>query len=134
MTYGQGGLRLIAVPAAGSAWLDDDGFSSRDLIALSAWMDWADRHGYGRLLIERGSGRAEPEHGDYVLIYAPGCDWATWGVGRSGAEVVVWHCRDGVDFGRFPTMMQALERLPPVWAPLPGPGSPAPQPFRGPSR
>lgn len=93
----------------------DYGFNSYDLIALACWMQQADGHGYRRMLIERGSGESRPDEGGYVLVYAPGREWASWGLSRCGTEIVVWQCSDGADLGRFATMLQALERLPPVW-------------------
>lgn len=93
----------------------DYGFTSHDLIALTCWMQRADGHGYRRMLIERGSGESRPDEGGYVLVYAPGREWASWGLSRIGLEIVVWQCSDGADLGRFATMLQALERLPPVW-------------------
>ena len=93
----------------------DYGFTSHDLIALTCWMQRADGHGYRRMLIERGSGDSRPDEGGYVLIYEPGSEWASWGLARAGAEIIVWQCSNGADLGRFVTMLQALERLPPVW-------------------
>ena len=96
----------------------DYGFSSQDLIALTCWMQRADGHGYRRMLIERGSGDEGPAAGGYVLIYAPGSQWATWGLARTAGAIVVWRCSDGADLGRFASMMSALEQLPPVSAPV----------------
>ncbi len=90
------------------------GFRSHDLIALACWVRRADAHGYRRTLLEDGTSDGEPEEGAYVLIYPPSSDWASWGVLRDGAEIVVWHCGTGADLGRFASMLQALESLPPV--------------------
>lgn len=90
-------------------------FTSHDLIALTCWKQRADAHGYRRILLEGGSEDGGPEEGSYVLIYAPGCEWATWGLSRADAEIVVWHCGTGADLGRFATMLAALDSLPPVW-------------------
>lgn len=106
---------LTLVPAPRVKAADEWGFNSRDLIALTCWMQRADGHGYRRVLIEGGTGRGGPEEGGYVLIYAPQRDWARWGIARSGAQLVVWNCGTGADLGRFPTMLEALESLPPVW-------------------
>ena len=105
----------------------DCGFNSHDLIALTCWMQRADGHGYQRMLIERGSSDEGPAAGGYVLIYAPGSQWATWGLARTAGAIVVWRCSDGADLGRFPSMMLALEGLPPVLAPgLSSPGLASP--------
>ena len=104
-------LSLVDGAARGRA---DCGFTSHDLIALTCWMERVDGHGYRRMLIERGSGGRSPDEGGYALIYGPGSDWASWGLTRAGAEVVAWRCADGAELGRFPSMRQALERLPPV--------------------
>ena len=104
-------LRLLPAPPS----VPDDAFTSHDLMALNHWMQRADGHGYRRLLIERGSGDTQPEGGSYVLVYAPGSEWARWGLARTSAGVMVWHCSDGADLGHFATMTQALDRLPPVW-------------------
>ena len=90
------------------------GFNSRDLIALTCWMQQSDAHGYRRVLIEGGSGQGGPEEGGYVLIYAPTRDWASWGIARSGDDIALWNCGSGADLGRFPSMLQALESLPTV--------------------
>lgn len=110
-------LRLVATQASDRTWqtsAPEPGFNSRDLIALTCWMQQADVHGYRRVLIEGGADEAA--EGGYVLIYAPGRDWASWGLAREGAEVMVWHCGTGADLGRFTTMFEALQRLPPVWS------------------
>ena len=92
----------------------DRGFTARDRITLSGWMQQAAEHGYRRMLIERGTEAGGPEESGYVLIYAPGRQWATWGLARSGPDIVVWHCGTGVDLGRFCSMRAALDSLPPV--------------------
>jgi hypothetical protein len=94
----------------------DRGFSARDHMTLTSWMQDAAEHGYRRMLIERGSEAGGPEEGGYVLVYAPTREWATWGLARSGDDIVVWHCGTGVDLGRFSSMRAALESLPPVAA------------------
>ena len=91
------------------------GFTSRDLIALTCWMERVDGHGYRRMLIERGCGSCSPDEGDFVLVYGPGSEWARWGLARTGTEVVAWRCADGAELGRYPSMLQAFDRLPPVW-------------------
>lgn len=99
--------------------------TSRDLIAVTCWMQRADGHGYGRVLIENGAGGGRPEAADYVLIYSPDSEWASWGIARDDEGVLVWHCGSGTDLGRFDTMLDALESLPPAfrrpaaWAPKP---------------
>ena len=134
MGVGMGGLRVIAAgyaervpqpaprPAMRLAPVDgaagsrpDCGFTSHDLIALTCWMERVDGHGYRRMLIERGSGGRSPDEGGYALVYGPGSEWASWGLTRAGTEVLAWRCADGTDLGRFPSMLQALDRLPPVW-------------------
>jgi len=112
-------LTLVHTRAANvpnSEW----GFNSRDLIALTCWMQRTDQHGYRRVLIEGGNGEGGPEEGGYVLIYAPHCDWASWGIARSNDELVIWNCGSGVDLGRFSAMLNALESLPPVWTSVSG--------------
>ena len=106
---------LTLVPTQRPQPLENEwGFNSRDLIALTCWMQRADAHGYRRVLIEGGTGEGGPEEGGYVLIYPPQQDWARWGLARSGEQIVIWNCGTGADLGRFPTMLQALESLPPV--------------------
>lgn len=90
-------------------------FASRDLMALTQWMQRGEAHGYRRILIEAGSDTDSPEEGGYVLIYSRDCDWASWGVAPSAGGFAVWHCGTGADLGRFSSMLQALDSLPPVW-------------------
>lgn len=92
----------------------DRGFTSRDRIALAEWMRRSDAHGYRRILMEDGSQEGGPEEGSYVLLYTRDHAWARWGIARGSDGVVVWHCGTGTDIGRFDTMLEALESLPPV--------------------
>lgn len=91
-----------------------DGFTSRDRIALTCWMQRSDAHGYRRVLVEDGSTAGGPEEGGYVLIYTPGNDWAMWGIARGREGVVIWHCGSGADLGRYNNLLDALESLPPA--------------------
>lgn len=89
--------------------------TSRDLMALTQWVQRGDAHGYRRVLIEAGAEGGSPEDGGYALIYSPDRDWARWGVRPCAGGIAIWHCGTGADLGRFPTMSLALESLPPVW-------------------
>ena len=91
-------------------------FTSRDLMALGQWMQRGEAHGYRRVLIEAGSDTDSPEEGGYVLIYSPDRDWASWGVAPCGGGFAIWHCGTGSDMGRYPSLLQALDSLPPVWS------------------
>ncbi len=92
----------------------DRRFSSRDRMALDEWVRRADAHGYRRVLVEDGSHEDGPEHGAYVLLYAPDNAWARWGIARREDGITVWHCGTGADLGGFATMNEALDSLPPV--------------------
>ena len=89
-------------------------FTSRDMMALTQWMQRGEAHGYRRVLIEAGSDAGSPEEGGYVLIYSPERDWASWGVAPCDGGFAIWHCGTGADMGRFPSMLQALDSLPPA--------------------
>lgn len=108
-------MHLTLVPTAAPHPQRDNGFNSRDLIALTCWKQRVD-HGYRRVVIEGGSNEGGPEAAGYVLIYAPGSDWASFGLARSEDGIVIWHCGTGADLGRYNTMLQALDSLPPVWS------------------
>jgi hypothetical protein len=88
--------------------------TGKDLIALTCWTQRSDAHGYRRVLIESGAGDEAPEDGGYALVYAPGHDWASWGLARTDGGVTVWHCGSGSDLGRHSTMLEALDSLPPA--------------------
>lgn len=111
-------LARAAAPATRPARREtaEEGFSSKDLIALTCWTQRSDAHGYRRMLLEGGTSEGGPEEGGYALIYAPGQDWASWGLARNDMGVTVWHCGSGSDLGCHATMLQALDSLPPVLA------------------
>ncbi len=90
------------------------GFTSHDRIALSEWIRRSDAHGYQRVVIETGSQEGGPEEGGYVLLYTQDKAWAHWGMARGSNGIIIWHCGTGIDLGRFDTMLEALESLPPV--------------------
>lgn len=98
-------------PAAAAGW----DLSPLDMLALSRWMRQSELHGYPRTVVEVGDGSGAPEAGGFALVYEPGQCWASWGVARERAELVVWHCATGADQGRFPTMQAALDSLPVIW-------------------
>ena len=87
-------------------------FTARDRITLEAWQRDAERHGYSRVLIEPGAPGTRPDGGSYALVYRSGWAWAAWGLARRDDTVLVWDCGSGADFGRFPTVQQALAALP----------------------
>ena len=87
-------------------------FNIQDLLAIDDWRIDTDRHGYPRILVERGSDPTRPESGGFALVYAPGETWAEWGLSRAGAQVEAWTCATGRLLGRFTTMRAALDALP----------------------
>jgi hypothetical protein len=107
-------LTLVHTASGPTPITNQHGFTSRDLIALNRWMQRSTDHGYRRVVLEDGSGEGGPEEAAYILIYTPGHDWASWGIARGPIGLVIWHCGTGADLGRYETMLEALESLPPV--------------------
>jgi hypothetical protein len=107
-------LTLVHTSSGSMPVTNQHGFTSRDLIALTCWMQRSTDHGYRRIVLEDGSGEGGPEEAAYILIYTPGHDWASWGIARGPIGLVIWHCGTGADLGRYETMLEALESLPPV--------------------
>ena len=50
----------------------------------------------------------DDEIGDFISIYRPGENWASWCVARRGNTIAVWEAKDGKDLGSFPTVIAAL--------------------------
>jgi len=46
--------------------------------------------------------------GDFLMVYRRTEPWASWGVARRGARVLLWRCADGADIGTFETVGEAL--------------------------
>ena len=89
----------------------------RDRMAMAAWSEGSDRHGYRRVLIVSGDRDGEPDEADYALVYAGDESWARWGLTRGGVGITLWHCSSGEDIGAFDTVDEALDSLPPAIAP-----------------
>lgn len=56
---------------------------------------------------------------DFMLIYQPGHQWATWGMARQQGRLGVWRCATGVDLGFFATAAIALRSVMPPECLLP---------------
>ena len=84
-----------------------------DRIAL---LDWSGQGsgGYARVALEEGVPGAGPDRSGYVLLYRQHDRFATLGLTRRAAGVLVWRCSDGTACGTYPTMAAALAALPPA--------------------
>jgi hypothetical protein len=62
----------------------------------------------------------EDEIGDFISIYRPAEEWASWCVARRTHSIIVWETKHGKDLGSFPNMIAALHAiLPLICDPLP---------------
>ena len=84
-----------------------------DRLAILAWAS-VGSGGYARVVLEEGVPGAAPDRGSYVLLYRRRDQWATLGLTRRPAGILVWRCSDGSAHGDYPTMIEALAALPPV--------------------
>ncbi len=78
-----------------------------DKIDICRWEAEGGAPGVSRIAIHEGDGACEGD-ADVALLYAPGVEWARWGVARRGGSILLWQCRDGQDLGLFDTMREAL--------------------------
>lgn len=84
-----------------------------DRIALLEWTSQGSG-GYARVVLEEGVPGDAPDRSGYVLLYRQ-CDcWATFGLTRRAAGILVWRCSDGSAHATYPTMAAALAALPPA--------------------
>ena len=94
-------------------------FSVRDRICAVQWADSARSLGFTRMAIEPATESDDGESAEFLLIYAHGNSWATWGVACSAAGLVLWRSARGTTIGLFETLSAALaeiERLTPALA------------------
>ncbi len=89
--------------------LADAGFTPRDHFEVQRWADSG-----RRFTLCKG------ESGPYAMLYEGGTAWASWGVMRQAADVLVWDCVKFTDIGRFGSMQDALAAIPSqqIMAPL----------------
>ena len=80
-----------------------DGFSSAELVELAGW------GGSGRRLELEAAVEGQF---NFALIYQDQTPWASWGLGRDGADILVWDCITHADIGRFGTLGAALAAVP----------------------
>ncbi|HEY0418270.1 MAG TPA: hypothetical protein VGC80_01995 [Acetobacteraceae bacterium] len=85
--------------------------STRDRIEALNWSDAARGFGISRVVIHDAEDDANPEIGDFMLLYSQDGGWARWGVGCSNGEFIVWQAASGRNFGHFPTLRSALDSL-----------------------
>ena len=118
-----GTARVIAFPGVtiGSARLapadrPDHRFSIRDRIVALDWAEQALSLGLTRLTFEAAAdlGGEEidgDEPGEFILIYAGGAAWASWGIGCGADGMTLWHSPRGKTIGRFATLREALDQV-----------------------
>jgi len=53
----------------------------------------------------------EDEIGDFISIYRPSEQWASWCVARRGHAIIVWETKHGKDLGSLPDMIEALHGI-----------------------
>ena len=82
--------------------------SMRDRMELLRWADRSAQHGFTRLLFDSASEHSGHEPGDYILIYARGALWASWGIGCTDSGLTLWNATSGVTIGRYGSMTEAL--------------------------
>lgn len=92
---------------AEAAWC----LTTADRIALATWHGGR-RGSFTRTVLEGGTPGASPDRGGYILVYRDGDGWATFGLARGCAGVLVWRCSNGAVLGTYPTMTVALAALP----------------------
>ena len=86
-------------------------FTVPDRIALMAWTSRGSG-GYARVVLEDGVPGDAPDRSGYVLLYRRRDDWATIGLTRCAAGILVWRCANGASCGVHRTMADALAALP----------------------
>ena len=90
----------------------DNRMTFRDRMAAMEWQSSAIALGYTRVAFDTSTGVREPELGDFILIYTPETQWATWGVGCCDGGFIVWRPGDGVTISWHPTISRALANIP----------------------
>jgi hypothetical protein len=94
----------------------DNRMTFRDRMAAMEWQSSARSLGYTRVAYDTSASDDEPELGDFMLIYAPGAQWATWGVGCCEGGFIVWRPADGATVSWHPSISRALSTIPPAVA------------------
>lgn len=82
--------------------------SMRDRMEVLQWADRSAQHGFTRLVFDSASEHSGHEPGDYILIYARGALWASWGIGCTDSGLTLWNATTGVTIGRYGSMADAL--------------------------
>lgn len=86
--------------------------SFRDRIDIMEWHASEAAQGYTRLAIDTEHAGHNPELGDYVLVYRPEDQWASWGVGCCDGGYMVWHPQSLSTRGWHASIRAALASLP----------------------
>lgn len=86
-------------------------FSTRDRITALDWAQAAQRLGYTRVVFEAAEDLGETNTGEFLLVYAEGAPWASWGIGCGDEGMTLWHSARGTTIGRFATLAEALGRI-----------------------
>lgn len=83
-------------------------FTSQDRNELTCWqVGRAGRQFLRAVAHAAGTPGGLSEH-DFILIYEPAAQWASWGLARTEDGVLVWECAYGNDLGMFRTVREAL--------------------------
>ncbi len=102
---------ILPFPKGGRGGQAANRLSQRDRIEAQRWADRADKARFSRVDIHEVRDTANPEIGDFVLIYRPGASWAAWGIGVNGNTYTLWRPANGATMGLYPSMQAALAAL-----------------------
>ncbi len=86
-------------------------FSMRDRITALDWACSDQSVGHSRLVFEAAEDIGDSETGEFLLVYADGAAWASWGIGCGALGMTLWHSARGTTIGRFDTLSEALDRI-----------------------
>ena len=78
------------------------------------WEAKAVRMGYTRVAYDHSAPDDQPELGDFMLIYATGAMWASWGVGCCDGGFMVWSPSTGTTISWHASIRRALASIPPA--------------------
>lgn len=85
----------------------------RDQLELDRWRAHLRSCGFSRVEIHTREDIDPPDVENFAALYRAGQAWSEYGFARLGGQVLVWSSAGG-DFGRFPTVSDAMVALLPV--------------------
>ena len=84
------------------------GFSSQDREEILLWHTGRARLRRLRCSIQDAGTPGDLLGREFAQIYQPAAQWASWGLARVSAGILVWECARGTDLGVFDTIGEAI--------------------------